>query len=78
MNIDTYITIGSNEIYVGLTPFEFSYDKSWGMTFNILKWSLHLKEAQMVDDSYALFSYTNTHALRQLEVLGVKLITKFK
>ena len=35
--IDTHITIGSNDVYIGLTPLEFSYDKSWGMTFNIMK-----------------------------------------
>ena len=37
MNIDCNITVGSNDVYIGLTPLEFSYDKSWGMTFNIMK-----------------------------------------
>lgn len=78
MNIDTNITIGSNEAYIGLTPFEFSYDKSWGTTFNILKWSFNLKEGQLTDVYFSLFSYTNTKYLQQLEVLGIKLIIKFK
>ena len=77
MNIDTSITVGSNEVYIGLTPLEFSYDKSWGMTFNIMKMHFALGE-EAIEKSFAVFSYTNTHHLQQLEILGVKLIIKFK
>jgi hypothetical protein len=77
MNIDTSITVGSNDVYIGLTPFEFSYDKSWGMTFNIMKIHFALTE-DAIEKSFAVFSYTNTHYLQQLEIMGVKLIIKFK
>tara|TARA_R110000751_G_scaffold132417_1_gene234921 strand:+ start:12 stop:245 length:234 start_codon:yes stop_codon:yes gene_type:complete len=77
MNIDTSITVGSNEVYISLTPFEFSYDKSWGMTFNIMKLHLALTE-EAIEKTFAVFSYTNTVNLRQLEILGIKLIIKFK
>ena len=78
MNIDTNITIGSNEAYIGLTPVEFSYDKSWGITFNLLKWSFNLKEGQLTDVNFSIFSYTNTKYLHRLEIMGVKLLTTFK
>ena len=78
MNIDTNITIGSNEAYIGLTPLEFSYDKSWGMTFNILKWSFNLKKDQLLDGTFSLLSYTNTRYLHRLEILGFTLMIKFK
>jgi len=78
MNIDTNIIIGSNEIYIGLTPFEFSYDKSWGITFNILKWSFNLKKDQLIDGTFSLFSYTNTNYLHQLELLGICVFCRFK
>tara|TARA_R110000737_G_scaffold291847_2_gene298435 strand:+ start:245 stop:484 length:240 start_codon:yes stop_codon:yes gene_type:complete len=78
MNIDTNITIGSNEAYIGLTPLEFSYDKSWGMTFNILKWSFNLKEGQLLDNNFSLFSYTNTKYLHQLELLGICVFCRFR
>ena len=77
MNIDCNITVGSNEVYIGLTPLEFSYDKSWGMTFNIMKLHLALGE-EAIEKTFAVFSYTNTHHLQQLEIMGVKLIIKFK
>ena len=77
MNIDTSITVGSNDVYIGLTPLEFSYDKSWGMTFNIMKMHFALTE-DAIEKSFAVFSYTNTHYLQQLEIMGVKLIIKFK
>ncbi len=77
MNIDCNITVGSNDVYIGLTPLEFSYDESWGMTFNIMKLHFALTEDD-IEKSFAVFSYTNTHHLQQLEIMGVKLITKFK
>ena len=77
MNIDTHITIGSNDVYIGLTPLEFSYDKSWGMTFNIMKMHFALTE-DAIEKSFAVFSYTNTHYLQQLEIMGVKFKIKFK
>ena len=77
MNIDCNITVGSNEVYIGLTPLEFSYDKSWGMTFNIMKMHFALTE-DAIEKSFAVFSYTHTHHLQQLEIMGVKLIIKFK
>jgi hypothetical protein len=77
MNIDTSITVGSNDVYIGLTPLEFSYDKSWGMTFNIMKMHFALTE-DAIEKSFAVFSYTHTVNLQQLEILGVKLIIKFK
>ena len=78
MNIDTNITMGSNKFYIGLTPLEFSYDKSWGMTFNILKWSFNLKEGQLLDNNFSLFSYTNTKYLHQLELLGICVFCRFR
>jgi len=78
MNIDTNITLGFGDIYMGLTPLEFSHDKSWGITFNILKWGFHLKESQLIDNTFALLSYTNTKYLYRLEVLGFTLINKLK
>ena len=77
MNIDTSITVGSNEVYISLTPLEFSYDKSWGLTFNILKLHFALTE-ETIEKTFAAFSYTNTVNLQQLEIMGVKLIIKFK
>ena len=77
MNIDTNITMGSNEVYIGLTPFEFSYDKSWGMTFNIMKLHFALTEEAM-EKTFADFSYTNTKYLHRLEILGFTLMIKFK
>jgi hypothetical protein len=77
MNIDTNITMGSNEVYIGLTPFEFSYDKSWGMTFNIMKLHFALTEEAM-EKTFAVFSYTNTKYLHRLEILGFTLMIKFK
>jgi len=78
MNIDTNITIGSNEVYIGLTPLEFSYDKSWGITFNILKWSFNLKEGQLLDNNFSLLSFTNTKYLHQLELFGISVFCTHK
>ena len=78
MNFDTDITLGFGETYIGLTPLEFSYDKSWGATFNILKFSFHLKENQSLDNIFSLLSYTNTKYLHQLKVFGVNIFCKYK
>ena len=77
MNIDCNLTVGSNEFYIGLTPFEFSYDKSWGMTFNIMKFHFTLTE-EAIEKTFAVFSYTNTKYLHRLEILGFTLMIKFK
>ncbi len=62
MNIDCNITVGSNDVYIGLTHLEFSSDESWGMTFNIMKLHFALTEDD-IEKSFAVFSYTNTHHL---------------
>ncbi len=71
MNIDSSITVGSNDVYIGLTPLEFSYDKLWGMTFNIMKLHFTLTE-DALEKTFAVFSYTHTVNLQQLEILGIK------
>ena len=78
MNIDTNITLGFGDIYIGLTPLEFSYDKSWGATFNILKLSFHLIENQLNDNTFSILSYTNTKYLHQLEIFGVNIFCIYK
>jgi|TARA_R110000787_G_scaffold138797_2_gene252455 hypothetical protein len=77
MNIDCNLTVGSNEVYIGLTPFEFSYDKSWGMTFNIMKLHFALTKEAM-EKTFAVFSYTNTKYLHRLELLGICVFCRFK
>ena len=78
MNFDTDITLGFGEAYIGITPLEFSYDKSWGATFNILKLNFHLKENQLNDNIFSVLSYTNTKYLYQLEIFGVSIFCKPK
>ena len=77
MDIDTNITIGFSDKYVGITPLEINYDKSWGTTFNILKFHF-ASDASILEITFAVFSYNNTQYLQQLEILGLNLITKHK
>jgi len=78
MNFDTTITLGIGGRYITFTPIEISMNKNWGTTFNLLRFNTRWNEKAWIDSVFALFSYTHTEYLQQLEILGISIFTKFK